>query len=119
MRWTRTSARTWHIRGNSRPLFELMAETGVDCIEPLDALGGVEVADAKWRVGQRVALMGGVNTLKLAHGSLSEVEQDIGRCLNEGASGGGYILACSDMLPTETAPEKVRTMVRMARGHYG
>ena len=25
---------------------ELMADTGVDCIEPLDPLGGVDVADA-------------------------------------------------------------------------
>ena len=103
-----------HICGNSTALFELMAETGVDCIEPLDPLGGVCVADAKRRVGKRVALMGGVHTLKLAHGSLRDVEEDCARCLTEGAPGGGYVLACGDMLPTETAPEKVRAMVKAA-----
>jgi uroporphyrinogen decarboxylase len=109
-----------HICGNSTRLFELMADTGTNCIEPLDPLGGVSVADAKRRVGHRVALMGGVHTVKLAHGSLREVEEDCARCIREGAPGGGYILACGDMLPTETAPEKVRAMMNAAEtiGRY-
>lgn len=106
-----------HICGNSTGLFELMADTGVDCIEPLDPLGGVIVKDAKNRVGHRVALMGGVHTVKLAHGTLAEVEQDIQRCLQEGAPGGGYVLACGDMLPTETSREKVEAMLSAARSY--
>lgn len=104
-----------HICGHSSHLFEAMADTGVDCIEPLDAIAGVSVADAKRRVGRRVALMGGMNTVKLAHGSLREVIADCRRCLREGAAGGGYILASGDMLPTETSPEKVRAMLALAR----
>jgi uroporphyrinogen-III decarboxylase len=104
-----------HVCGNSRGILEMMADTGVNCIEPLDPLGGVEVKDARRRVGHRVALMGGVNTVKLAHGSLSEVIDDCRRCLQEGAVNGGYILAAGDMLPTETSKEKVQAMVEAAR----
>lgn len=104
-----------HICGNSTEVLEMMADTGVDCIEPLDPLGGVNIADAKRRVGHRVALMGGVNTLLLAHGSLQEVVDDCQRCLQEGAPGGGYILAAGDMLPTETSKEKVEAMLEAAR----
>jgi len=100
----------FHVCGNSTRLWELMADTGVDCIDPLDPLGGAEVRDAKRRVGNRVSLMGGVNTVKLAHGTLQEVKADTQRCLREGAPGGGYVLACGDMLPTETSREKVETM---------
>ncbi len=109
-----------HICGNSTKLFELMADTGVDCIEPLDPLGGVVVADAKRRVGHRVALMGGVNTVTLAQGTLDEVIEDCKRCIREGAPGGGYILAAGDMLPTETSKEKVEAMIRIAKtyGRY-
>jgi uroporphyrinogen-III decarboxylase len=109
-----------HICGNSTQLFELMADTGVDCIEPLDPLGGVVVADAKRRVGHRVALMGGVNTVALAHGPLDEVIEDCKRCIGEGAPGGGYILAAGDMLPTETSREKVEAMIHTAKtyGQY-
>ena len=106
-----------HICGNSTQILELTADTGVDCIEPLDCVGGVEVADAKRRVGDRVALMGGVSTIELAHGSLAVVKADIQRCLGEGAPDGGYTLACADMLPTETDPEKVHAMVEAAHSH--
>lgn len=106
-----------HICGNSRNILEMMADTGVDCIEPLDPLGGVEVKDAKERIGGRVALMGGVSTVKLALGSLQEVVEDCRRCLDEGAPGGGYILACGDMLPTETSPEKVEAMIEAAHNY--
>jgi uroporphyrinogen-III decarboxylase len=109
-----------HICGNSTKLFELMADTGVDCIEPLDPLGGVEVQDAKRRVGQRVALMGGIHNVKLAHGTLAEVQRDVQRCLREGAPGGGYVLACGDMLPTETSKEKVLAALEAAHSYrYG
>ena len=103
-----------HVCGNSNQLFELMAETGVDCIEPLDPLGGVKISDAKQRLKGKTSIMGGVNTVLLAHGTLEEVKQDIERCLSEGAPDGGYILACGDMLPTETSPEKVFEMVKAA-----
>ena len=106
-----------HTCGNSTALFELMADSGADCIEPLDPLGGVSVADAKRRVGARVGLMGGLHTVLLARGSLHEVQTDCARCLSEGAPGGGYILACGDMLPTETSPEKVRALVAAAHSY--
>jgi len=107
-----------HTCGNSTKLFELMADTGVDCIEPLDPLGGVVIADAKRRVGHRVALMGGVNTVTLAQGALDEVVEDCKRCIKEGAPGGGYVLAAGDMLPTETSKEKVEAMMDVAK-KYG
>jgi uroporphyrinogen-III decarboxylase len=103
-----------HICGNSAPLLDLMADTGVDCVEPLDVLGGVQVHEAKRRIGDRVALMGGVSTLELATGTLEDLNADVDRCLSEGATGGGYILACSDMLPTETSPAKVQAMLTAA-----
>jgi uroporphyrinogen decarboxylase len=102
-----------HVCGKSGPILELMADTGVHCIEPLDPLGGVEVHDAKRRVGQRVALMGGLDTRLLAHGTLEQVRQDAMRVLTEGMPGGGYVLACGDMLPTETSPRKVRMLLEM------
>ena len=104
-----------HVCGQSWCILELMADTGVDCIEPLDPLGGVSVADAKRRVGDRVALMGGLDTRLLAHGSMDQVRADAVRCLTEGMPGGGYLLACGDMLPTETHPDKVHMLVEMAR----
>jgi len=90
-----------------------MAETGVDAIEPLDPLGSVSVADAKRRVGDRVALMGGVNTLTFSTGTEKEVRAEaIQKCREGGPD--GYVLAAGDMVPPETPLENLHAMVDVA-----
>ena len=103
-----------HVCGNSSPILELMADSGVHCIEPLDTLAGVSVADAKRRVGDRVVLMGGVHTMILCSGSPNEVRQDAIRCCLEGGPE-GYILATADMVPPETPLANLEAMVAVAR----
>ena len=103
-----------HICGNVVPILELMADTGVDAIEPLDPLGGVTVAEAKRRVGERVALKGGLDTLLLLKGSVDEVMEGAKRCIDEGAAGGGYILGSGDDIPRDAPVENVAAMVEAA-----
>ena len=109
-----------HMCGQVTHLLDEIAKTGVDCIEPLDEVGGTRVAAVKARLGEKMALMGGIRTDVLAHGSLEDVECECRRCIREAAAGGGYILAACDMLPTETEPEKVRAMIRISEteGRY-
>jgi len=103
-----------HICGNSKPILDMMAASGADVIEPLDPLGGVQVADAKARVGDRVALMGGVNTLTLADGTAQQVRDEaIAKCREGGPH--GYILAAGDMVPPATPLENLQAMVNVAR----
>jgi len=102
-----------HICGNSRPILEMMADTGVHVIEPLDPLGGVSVADAKRRVGHRVALMGGLNTLTLSRGAPEEVQAEaIQKCREGGPY--GYVLAAGDMVPPDTSLANLRALVEVA-----
>jgi len=102
-----------HICGNSAPILEMIADTGADVIEPLDPLGGVSVADAKRRVGERVALMGGVSTVLLGRGTPEEVRAEAIRKCREGGPH-GYVLAAGDMVPPETPLENLRAMVNVA-----
>ena len=104
-----------HMCGQVTHLLDIIPETGVDCFEPLDIVGGTNLAEAKQKIGDKVALMGGISTVKLSNGTLDEVKEDCRRCIRDGADGGGYILATCDMLPTETSPEKVKAMVEIAR----
>lgn len=104
-----------HMCGRATHLLDLVVETGVDCFEPLDVVGGTPVEEVKRRIGKQVALMGGVNTVHLSRGTQAEVRADCSACLAQAAPGGGYILAACDMLPTETEPEKVRIMLETAQ----
>ncbi|MBC7243597.1 MAG: hypothetical protein H5T60_14265 [Anaerolineae bacterium] len=102
-----------HVCGNSNPILEMLAETGAHVVEPLDPLGGVSVADAKRRIGHKVALMGGVNTITLARGTVEEVRQEaIQKCREGGPY--GYILAAGDMVPPDTPLENLQAMVDVA-----
>ena len=102
-----------HICGRSGPILEMMAETGADVVEPLDPLGGVSVLDAKRRIGGKVALMGGVNTLTLSSGTAEEVRSEaIRKCLEGGPH--GYVLGAGDMVPPGTPYENLKAMVEVA-----
>ena len=103
-----------HVCGNISPILELMADSGVCCIEPLDTLAGVSVADAKRRVGDRVVLMGGVHTMTLCSGTPEEVRQESIRCCLEGGPE-RYILATADMVPPGTPLANLEAMVAVAR----
>lgn len=103
-----------HICGNCNPILEMMAATGADAIEPLDPLCDVDVADAKRRVGDKVALMGGVSTLTLTRGTAEQVKAEaIEKCRQGGPQ--GYILAAGGMAPAATPVENLQAMVDVAR----
>jgi hypothetical protein len=102
-----------HVCGNVNPILEMLAESGVHVVEPLDPLGGVSVADAKRMVGDRVALMGGVGTNTLRWGTPEEVASEaVAKCREGGPH--GFILAAGCQVPPETPLENLRSMVDVA-----
>jgi uroporphyrinogen decarboxylase len=109
-----------HVCGNARPLAELLIAAGIDCLDTMDPLGGVDPADIRRRVGNRAALMGGVSTLTLLHGTPAEVEAESRKCILAAGREGAYVLAAGCMVPRDTPPENVFAMVRAAHefGRY-
>ena len=104
-----------HICGFVRPIVHLMAQTGVDCIEPLDPLGKMSVREFREKVGSRTALMGGVSTLTVANGSTADVKNEAVECIKSGGEKGAYILAVGDMVPNESPIENVKQLCDTAR----
>jgi len=107
-----------HICGNAVPLLEMIADTGVDGLEPLDPLGGVRVDDAARRIGDRVTLKGGVNTLTLLNGTPDDVRRETLEVL-DAAHGKcrGLILGSGDDIPRDSPFENLDAMVDTALGY--
>jgi len=95
-----------HICGNVMPIIEDLIETGLDCIGPLDPLGGFSCAEARNVSGNRVALMGGVNTLSFINAMPEQLIEEAKTCI-EGAGKAGYILGSGCVVPRNTRRENL------------
>ncbi len=106
-----------HICGNSEPILGLMADTGVDAVEPLDVDGGVRLERVRRAVGDRVCLKGGVSTLLLLRGTPEEVYAESTRCI-EVLGPTGYILGSADDIPRDAPFENIEALVKAGRDAF-
>ncbi len=101
-----------HICGNSTKVLDLYAATGADLVEIDHA---VAMSVAKQRIGQRVALVGNVDTVtELLQGTPLTVRASAQRCIDQAGSGGGFLLGSGCIVPRYTPIENVQEMVRVA-----
>ncbi len=94
-----------------QPDIELMARTGADVL----SIGAcVDLADAKRRVGDRVAIQGNVDCNLVAKGSGDEVAEATLQCVSAGCHS-GHILNLSHGLHKDTPFENVLRVIKTCR----
>lgn len=103
-----------HSDGNNKPFIEMFAEAGVDAYQSIDILGGMDLAEVKRKIGDKVCLIGNVNLQILSEGSPEEVIKDVERCIEDAAEGGGYIISSSGALLNPKL-ENLISMISYAR----
>jgi uroporphyrinogen-III decarboxylase len=104
-----------HICGNILPIADLLVETGLDCIGPLDPLGGFTVAQMRAKVGDRVSLMGGVNTLTLLQKTPQDVQREASECIRGAGTAGGFVLGSGCVVPRHSPQENIAALVQAAK----
>ena len=107
-----------HICGNILPIAEDLAKTGLDCIGPLDPLGGFTPEQIRKRVGNEVSLMGGVNTMSFVDKLPDQIEEEAVACIRQAGQKGGYILGSGCVIP-RGATKKSILALRNAAEKYG
>ncbi len=103
-----------HICGNVMPVLERLVETGLDCIGPLDPLGGVDPLIVRNIVGNRVSLLGGVDTLSFINHTAEAVRDEAKQCILSAGARGGYILSTGCVLPRDSKIENIRALKEAA-----
>ncbi|MCA1808869.1 MAG: uroporphyrinogen decarboxylase family protein, partial [Lentisphaerae bacterium] len=104
-----------HICGNILPVIEDLAGTGLDCIGPLDPLGGFSVAEARARVGTEMILLGGVNTLDFINADPAQIKEQARACIRAGqVRGSRYILSSGCVVPPGARKENLLALRRAA-----
>jgi uroporphyrinogen-III decarboxylase len=96
-----------HICGNILPIAADLAATGLDCIGPLDPLGGSTPGRLRELVGDRTALMGGIDTLSFLNGNPASIAEEALACMRSGGAKGGFVLGSGCALPRLTSAENL------------
>lgn len=108
-----------HTDGNIYPILDLIVDTGIHGLHPIDPNAGMDLGDVKEKYGDRLCLMGNVDCAHvLTWGTLDEVREDVRRCIRQAARGGGYICMSSNSIHPAVKPENYAEMVKAVR-EYG
>jgi hypothetical protein len=86
---------SFHNCGRGTQFLEDMIDTGPDALETITSSktsGDFDLADVKRRVGERVCLFGGFNEHTLSQDDPQIVIDEVKRCIDAAAAGGGYVL---------------------------
>lgn len=107
-----------HTDGNVRPILDDLISAGIDCLDPLDPLGGMTLEELKPRTAGRVCLKGNVNIAgALSLGTPEQVREETLGCLRAGMPGGAYILSTSNSVMGSVRPENYAAMLETLRAY--
>ncbi len=109
-----------HTDGNIMPILDSLVSTEPHALHSLDPQGGVDIAEVKRRVGDRVCLIGNVNCGLLQTGTEEEVVESCRYALRHGMPGGGYVFATSNCIYTGLPLARYELMLDVWRreGNY-
>ena len=103
-----------HTDGNLWPIIDMIVDSGIDCLDPIDPQAGMDLAEVKAKYGHRIALKGNVDCaqtddLRHAGGGRAEATSE---ALRKGMPGGGFILSSSNSIHSGVKPENYLAMLR-------
>ncbi len=102
-----------HTDGNIWSIIDLIIDSGIDCLDPIDPQAGMDLGEVKAKYGQRVALKGNVDCAQLmTYGTPEEVIEATKVALRQGMPGGGYILSSSNSIHSAVKPENYAAMLQ-------
>jgi len=108
-----------HTDGNLWLIVDMIVDTGIDALDPLEPIADMDIGEVKERYGDRIALAGNVDcTELLTRGTEGDVVEAVKETIAKAGVGGGYILASSNSIHPGVKPENYRAMVKAAR-EYG
>ncbi|HJP27478.1 MAG TPA: uroporphyrinogen decarboxylase family protein, partial [Dehalococcoidia bacterium] len=110
-----------HCDGYVWPLMDMVVDSGIDGMNPIEPAAGMDIAAMKERYGDRISLLGNIDCGKtLSEAPVSQVVAEVKDAIRQAGPGGGYMLMSSNSIHTSVRPENYRAMVEATRkfGRY-
>jgi uroporphyrinogen decarboxylase len=107
-----------HTDGNITDLMDRLVDAGIDGIDPIDPLAGMDLASVKRRWGNRLAIKGNVDCVRtLTRGTEQEVVEAVKACIRTAGPGGGYVCSSSNSIHSGVKPELYKAMLAAVRAY--
>ena len=107
-----------HCCGNINEVVEDLATAGYDAYEGIQHSGGMDLRDLKKRVGDRMALWGGIWHEHIILGTTEDIRNDARYAFKHAGPGGGLIMGSSHSLAVDAKKENILEMKRV-RDEWG
>ena len=109
-----------HTDGNIMPILDQLADCRPHALHSIDPQAGVDIAEVKRLVGDKVAVIGNVNCGVMDTGTDEEVAQSARYALTHGMPGYGYIFSTSNCVYTGMALRRYELILDIWRemGNY-
>jgi uroporphyrinogen decarboxylase len=107
-----------HTDGKLWSIIDMIIDSGIDCLDPIDPQAGMDLAEVKAKYGDKVALKGNVDCAQLmTFGTPEETVAATKEVLRIGATGGGFILSSSNSIHSGVKPENYRALMETLKEH--
>ena len=94
-----------HTDGNILPILDMILDSDIDCLDPIDPVAGLDIGDFKKKYGDRIALKGNVDCAHtMTFGSEKDVVEETREVIRKAADGGGLILSSSNSIHSAVKP---------------
>jgi uroporphyrinogen decarboxylase len=101
-----------HTDGNLWKIIDMIVDSGIDCLDPIDPQAGMSLAEVKAKYGHRIALKGNVDCAQLmTFGQPEEVVAATKKAIRVGGPGGGFILSSSNSIHSTVKPENYKALL--------
>jgi uroporphyrinogen decarboxylase len=108
-----------HTDGKLWPIIDMIIDSGIDCLDPIDPQAGMDIAEVKAQYGDRVAIKGNVDCSEtMTFGTPEDVIAETKEALRKGMPGGGFILSSSNSIHSGVKPENYMAMLQTLK-EYG
>lgn len=105
----------YHTHGNIWRVLDLIVNTGIDVLHPLDPDAGMDIGIVKQIYGSKIIVAGNISTHLLSTKSRKEIEKVTKETIEKTYGGGGYILMSSSSVLSSVNPINYRAMIETAR----
>jgi len=101
-----------HSDGDLRSIIDDLINTGIDCLDPIDERGNMNMSAIKSKYSDKIALKGNIDCVEtLVDKSVEDVRRETARCILNGSIGGGHIISSSNSIHSGISPINYRAFL--------